>query len=106
LLAGLVASFATWQVGAITITDIEAVTEPTDLVEGVSGALGRITTRLLLVGMALMIALVAGHRRLTLVTTARPIQSGLLAPFLLYWVVGLGGLASLNRARLLASLEA
>ena len=45
----------------ITITDIEAVTEPTDLVEGVSGALGRITTRLLLVGMLLMVALVAGH---------------------------------------------
>jgi hypothetical protein len=102
LLAGLIAAFAVWLVAAITITDIEAVTEPTDLVEGVSGALGRVTTRLLLVGMLLMIALVAGHGGLAPVTAARPIQAGLVVPFLLYWIVGLGGLASLNRSRLLA----
>lgn len=102
LLAGLAAAFAVWLMAAITITDIEAVTEPTDLVEGLSGALGRITSRLLLVGMLLMIALVAGHGGLTPVTRARPIQAGLVMPFLLYWVVGLGGLASLNRSRLLA----
>jgi hypothetical protein len=102
LLAGLVASFAVWLVGAITITDIEAVTEPTDLIEGVSGALGRLTTRLMLVGMALMIALVAGHGGFSPVTAARRMQSGLVAPFLVYWMVGLSGLASLNRSRLLA----
>ena len=102
LLAGLIASFAVWLVGAITITDIEAVTEPTDLVEGMSGALGRITTRLMLVGIALMIALVAGHGGLSPVTVARPIQSGLVAPFFVYWLVGVSGLASLNRSRLVA----
>jgi hypothetical protein len=102
LLAGLVAAFVIWLVAAITITDIDAVTEPTDLVEGVSGALGRITTRLALIGMVLMIALVAGHGGLAPVSTARPIQAGLVVPFLLYWLVGLGGLASLNRSRLLA----
>lgn len=102
LIAGLVASFAIWLLGAITITDIEAVAEPTDLVEGVSGALGRITTRLALVGTVLTVALVAGHGGLAPVTTARPIQAGLVVPFLLYWVVGLTGLASLNRSRLLA----
>lgn len=102
LLAGLIASFAVWLIAAITITDIEAVTEPTDLVEGVSGALGRVTTRLLLVGMALMIAIVAGHGGLAPVTTARTVLSGLVPPFLLYWLVGLSGLASLNRSRLLA----
>jgi Domain of unknown function (DUF4129) len=102
LLAGLITAFALWLVAAITITDIEAVTEPTDLVEGVSGALGRITTRLLLIGMLLMIALVSGHGGLAPVTAARPVQAGLVVPFLLYWIVGLGGLASLNRSRLLA----
>jgi len=102
LLTGLVASFAIWLVGAITITDIEAVTEPTDLIEGVSGALGRITTRLVLVGLVLMLATVAGHGGLVPVTAARPIQPGFVVPFLLYWVVGLTGLASLNRSRLLA----
>ncbi|HUP17434.1 MAG TPA: DUF4129 domain-containing protein [Acidimicrobiia bacterium] len=102
LLAGLPFALTVWLVSAITITDIEAVTEPTDLVEGVSGALGRITTRLLLVGMLLMSALVAGHGGLAPVTRARPIQAGLVIPFLLYWMVGLGGLASLNRSRLLA----
>jgi hypothetical protein len=102
LLAGLITAFAVWLVAAITITDIDAVTEPTDLVEGVSGALGRITTRLLLIGLLLMIALVAGHGGLTPVSEARPIQGGLVVPFLLYWIVGLGGLASLNRSRLLA----
>ena len=102
LLAGLATAFAVWLVASITITDIEAVTEPTDLVEGVSGALGRITTRLLLVGMLLMIALVAGHGGLAPVTAARPIQAGLVVPFYLYWIVGLSGLASLNRSRLLA----
>ena len=102
LLAGLITAFAVWLVAAITITDIDAVTEPTDLVEGVSGALGRITTRLLMVGILLMIALVAGHGGLAPVTAARPIQAGLVVPFLLYWIVGLGGLASLSRSRLLA----
>lgn len=102
LLAGLLTAFAVWLVGAITITDIDAVDEPTDLVEGVSGALGRITTRLLAVGMLLMTFLVAGHGGLAPVTVSRPIQAGLLVPFLSYWVVGLGGLASLNRSRLLA----
>ena len=101
-LAGLVAAFVVWLLAAITISDIEAVTEPTDLVEGLSGALGRITSRLLLVGMLLMIVLVAGHGGLAPVTRARPIQAGLVIPFLLYWMVGLGGLASLNRSRLLA----
>lgn len=102
LLAGVIAAFAVWLVGAITITDIEAVTEPTDLVEGVSGALGRITTRLLAVGMVLTVAIVAGHGGLAPVTSARPIQAALVVPFLLYWALGLGGLASLNRSRLLA----
>ncbi len=102
LLAGLAAAFAVWLLAAITITDIEAVTEPTDLVEGLFGALGRITSRLLLVGTLLMIAVVAGHGGLTPVTRARPIQAGLVTPFLLYGMVGLGGLASLNRSRLLA----
>jgi hypothetical protein len=102
LVAGLVASFLVWLLGAITITDVEAVTEPTDLIEGVSGALGRITTRLVLVGMLLMFATVAGHGGLAPVTTARPIQAGLVVPFILFWIVGLSGLASLNRARLLA----
>ena len=49
-----------------------------------------------------MIAIVAGHGGLVPVTHARPIQPGLVVPFLLYWVVGLSGLASLNRSRLLA----
>ena len=102
LLAGLFAAFVFWLVAAITITDMEAVTEPTDLVEGVSGALGRITTRLVLVGMALMIAIVVGHGGFPPVTTPRPIQSGVVGPFVLYWLVGLGGVASLNRSRLLA----
>jgi hypothetical protein len=102
LLAGLIAAFVVWLVAAITITDIDAVTEPTDLVEGVSGALGRITTRVALIGMVLMIALVAGHGGLAPVSRARPLQAGLVVPFLLYWLVGLGGLASLNRSRLLA----
>jgi hypothetical protein len=102
LLAGLLASFAVWLLGAITITDIEAVTEPTDLVEGMSGALGRITTRLMLVGIALMVALVAGHGGLSPVTVARPIKSGLVVPFLIYWIGGISGLASLNRSRLVA----
>ena len=102
LLAGLLTAFAVWLVGAITITDIDAVEEPTDLVEGVSGALSRITTRLFLVGMLLMAFLVAGHGGLAPVAAPRPIEAGLLVPFLIYWVVGLGGLASLNRSRLLA----
>ena len=102
LLAGLLTAFAVWLVGAITITDIDAVDEPTDLVEGVSGALGRITTRLFLVGMLLMAFLVAGHGGLAPVAAPRPIEAGLLVPFLIYWVVGFGGLASLNRSRLLA----
>lgn len=102
LLAGLATAFAVWLVGAVTITDIDAVDEPTDLVEGVTGALGRITTRLMLIGMLLMAFLVAGNGGLAPVATPRPIQAGLLAPFLIYWVVGLGGLASLNRSRLVA----
>jgi len=102
LLAGLLSALAVWLVASITITDIDAVTEPTDLVESVSGALGRITTRLFLVGMLLMISIVAGHGSLAPVAAARPIQAGMVVPFLLYWIVGLGGLASLNRWRLLA----
>lgn len=105
LLAGLVASLAVWLVGAITITDIEAVTEPTDLVEGVSGALGRIATRLLVVGVGLMIAVLAGHGGFSPVNNARPIQAGLVVPFILYWVVGLSGVSGLNRSRLMARWE-
>jgi hypothetical protein len=52
--------------------------------------------------MVLMLATVAGHGGLAPVTAARPIQAGLVVPFLLFWIVGLSGLASLNRARLLA----
>ena len=102
LLSGLVVAFAGWLLASVTLTDLAAVTEPTDLVEGISGAPGRLAGRFLLLGVICSLPLLAGHGGLVPVGRPRPAVPGLVLPYLVYWGVGLGGLAAIQRARYLA----
>jgi len=102
-LAGTIAAFLVWLLASITVTDLEAVAEPTDLVGGLSGPAGRLAGRMLLVGLGLTLAVVLANGTLDPVPEPRPVRAGLVIPYLTYWVLGMAGLAGIQRSKNLAT---
>lgn len=102
VLAGVAVAFLVWLMASITATDLEALVEPTDLIEGLSGPAGRLAGRLWLVGLGLTVVVVVAHGSLAPVMVARPIQAAMVIPYLTYWLVGLAALSAIHRSRNLA----
>lgn len=102
---GTIAAFLVWLLASITVTDLEAVVEPTDLVGGLSGPAGRLAGRMLLVGLGLTIAVVLANGPLAPVAEPRPIRAGLVFPYLVYWVLGVAGLAGIQRSKNIATWQ-
>lgn len=101
-LAGVAAAFLVWMLASMSATDLEAVVEPTDLIEGLTGPAGRLASRLWLVGLGLTVAMVVAHGSLAPVIEARPVRPAIVVPYLAYWLVGLASLSAIHRSRNLA----
>lgn len=100
--AGITTALIIWLLASNTATDLEAVTEPTDTAGGPSGPLGRLAGRMLLVGLGLTLAVVLAGGSLAPPIQPRPIRTGLIVPYFAYWVIGVGALSGISKARNLA----
>ncbi len=99
LFVGFIAGLVAWLIAQITVSDLDAVVDPVDAMEGVSTAPERLRGRFLWIGAAQAIAVVAGFGGLTPPLEPRPPTGWLVASYGLYWIVGMAALSSVERRR-------
>jgi hypothetical protein len=97
LLVGGLATLTGWLLTQITVSDLEAVTDPADSIESVTSAPERLRARFLWIGLAQSVAVVAGHGGLVPPVQSRSVASGFVTSFLGYWLLGLAALSTVER---------
>ncbi|HUO46283.1 MAG TPA: DUF4129 domain-containing protein [Acidimicrobiia bacterium] len=102
LLVGLAIAVVSWLLAQITVTDLEAVRQPVDLVEGMATPVERLRSRVLWVGLCLSVAVASLGAGLIPPSTPRDTSERFLVPYLAFWAMGLTGTAIVNRQRYLS----
>lgn len=102
LFVGFIAALISWLLTQITVSDLDAVADPADALEGVSTAPERLRGRFLWVGAAQAVAVVAGYGGLAPPLEPRPATGEFVVSYGVYWLVGVAALSSVERRRRLA----
>ena len=102
LFVGFIAALISWLLTQITVSDLDAVADPADALEGVSTAPERLRGRILWIGAAQAVAVVASYGGLAPPLEPRPATGEFVVSYGVYWLVGVAALSSVERRRRVA----